>query len=276
MLGRIKAARTRAHFAARGAAVERGDIEYVPIGEQLAAAGLTLEPFTVDVDDFEAFVERAGYAQLRDYYDGGRGGNAREKYLEHYVSLELLAPEPGEVLIDVASMNSPFADICARMHGLETYRQDIMFEPGIDGHTIGGDAAAMPLPDGFADHLTLHCSFEHFEGDADSRFIREAERVLRPGGRLCSLPLYTTSAYAIQTHARRWTMHEIAFEPGDRVYVADHWGPPFARYYDADAFVARVVAHLGSMSLKLFGITNAREVDERCYLRYAMLITKPR
>ena len=275
MLNRIKATRTRRHFEALGARVVRGHVESTAIGEQLTVAGLELEPYEVDVRAFEAYVERAGYARMSGYYDGGRVRNAREKYLEHFVSLELLAPEPGQVLIDVASMNSPFADVCARVRGLETYRQDIMFAPGFDGRTIGGDAAAMPLPDAFADHLTLHCSFEHFEGDADSRFIREAERVLKPGGRLCSLPLYTAPSYAIQTHARRWRMHQIAFDPGDEVYVADHWGPPFARFYDAESLVRRVVAHLGSMRLRLFEITNAREADEAAYLRYAMLITKP-
>jgi SAM-dependent methyltransferase len=241
----------------------------------LAGVGIVVEPLTLDLAAFEAYVGRAGYARLRDYYDGGQAPNAREKYLEHYVSLVLLAPEPNQVLIDVASMNSPFADVAAELHALQAYRQDLMFPAGLHGRTLGGDAAAMPIPNGFAHHLSLHCSFEHFEGDADSRFIREAARILRPGGRLCSLPLYTASSYGIQTHARRWRLHDIAFEPGERVYVADHWGPPFGRFYDAPSLVRRVAGHLGDMRLTLFEVTNAQEVHESCYLRYAMLIEKP-
>jgi SAM-dependent methyltransferase len=271
----MKSSRTRRHFAELGASVVRGDVPYAAITDELVAAGVRVEPFTVDVQGFEEYIERAGYARKADYYDRGRAPNAREKYLEHYVSLVLLAPQPGQVLIDVASMNSPFADVAATLFGVEGYRQDLMFDPGVHGRTIGGDAAAMPIADAFADHLSLHCSFEHFEGDADSRFIEEAARVLKPGGRLCSLPLYTNTHYAIQTHVRRWRVHDISFDAGDQVYVADHWGPPFGRYYDDRSFVRRVVEHLGDMRLVLYEVTNAAEVDPGCYLRYALLIEKP-
>jgi len=274
MLKELKAARTRRHFAARGGRVVRGHLDYEDITPHLIEAGLVVEPYSVDVAAFGAYVDRAGYSRLA-YYDRGRAPTAREKYLEHYVSLALLAPEPGQVLIDVASMNSPFADITAELYGLDTYRQDLMFPPGIDGRSIGGDAAAMPIPDAFADLLTMHCSFEHFEGDADSRFVREAARVLKPGGRLCSLPLYTARTYAIQTHARRWRMHDIVFDAGDPVYVADDWGPPFGRFYDAPSFVRRVVEQLGDLRLRLFSVTNVSDVGGSCYLRYAMLIEKP-
>jgi hypothetical protein len=274
VLGGLKAALTRRHFERRAGRVVNGQIRYDDITPELVRAGVRVLAYTVDVARFEDYVERAAYARL-PYYRGGREPNAREKYLEHFVSLELLAPRAGEVLIDIASMNSPFADIAATLHGLDAYRQDLMFPEGIDGRTIGGNAAAMPVPDGFADHLTLHCSLEHFEGDSDVRFIREAERVLRPGGRLCSLPLYTAPTYGIQTHARRWRMHDLALEPGDTVYVADHWGPPYARFYDAAAFVERIVRQLGTMRLTVHSVTNLEDVGGSCYLRYAMLVEKP-
>jgi SAM-dependent methyltransferase len=252
-----------------------GVVPYVGITDRLVDAGVSVESLTVDLEDFRAYVERAGYARMSDYYDRDRAPNAREKYLEHYVSLILMAPEPGQVLIDVASMNSPFADVAAALYGVDGYRQDLMFPAGLQGRTIGGDAAAMPIPDEFAHHLSMHCSFEHFEGDADTRFIREAARVLKPGGRVCSLPLYTFTHYAIQTYVRRWRVHDISFDAGDHVYVGDHWGPPFGRYYDETSFTRRVVGHLGDLRLRLFEVTNAREVDPSCYLRYAMLIEKP-
>lgn len=274
MLRDLKAARTRKHFTRRGARVVRGKIEDRDVTPALEKAGIPVESYTVNVGDLDAYIERAGYARMK-YYDHGRVDTSREKYLEHYVSLQLLAPSPGRTLIDVASMNSPFFEIAAELHGLETYRQDLMFPPGMSSGTIGGDATAMPVPDGFADYLTMHCSFEHFEGDSDSRFIREAERVLKPGGKLVSLPLYMTDSYAIQTSARRWRMHDIAFDVGDTVYVDDRWGPPHMRYYDAESFLSRIVGHLGSMRLRLFKVTNLDEVGGQCYLRLAMLIEKP-
>ena len=57
----------------------------------------------------------------------------------------------------------------------------------------------MDVPDAFADKLFLHNSFEHFEGDADTGFVREAWRVLKPGGRVCIVPLYLSTRHQILT-----------------------------------------------------------------------------
>ena len=66
-------------------------------------------------------------------------------------------------------------------------------------HKIGGDAASLPVPDGFATKMALHCSLEHFESDSDIRFFQEAHRVLSPGGKLVVVPLYLTERYFILT-----------------------------------------------------------------------------
>lgn len=274
MLQKLKARRVRHRIGTRGGHPVRGRVEYHDISADLSDAGVRLEPYHVPIEDFDAYVEKAGYAAL-PYYDHGRAPSSREKYLEHYVSLRLLEPRAGQKLIDVASMNSPFSEIAAGLYGLTTYRQDIMYPEGVHERTIGGDAASMPVPDGFVDHLVMHCSFEHFEGDSDSRFIREASRVLKPGGRLCILPVYTSSTYAIQTHPRGLRRQHIQFEQGDTVFVADEWGPPHARFYDAGALMRRVVSQLGDLDLTIFHVTNLSQVGSDCYLRYAALFQKP-
>ncbi len=274
MLKRIQTEWLERQVRARGGQARRGHIAAEDITPDLLKAGVTVEPYSVPVDDLDAYVASAGYAAL-PYYESGQAWGAREKYLEHFVSLDLMKPRPREVLIDIACMESPFSEIAAELYGLETYRQDLIFATGIHGREIGGNAAALPVPDQFADHLTLHCSFEHFEGDSDSRFIREAARVLKPGGKLCILPLYTAASYAIQTHARGWRRFRAPFEPGDTVYVARFWGPPFARFYDATSFVRRVVEHLGDLRLRIFRLTNVDEAGKGCYLRYIALLEKP-
>ncbi|MDH3205945.1 MAG: methyltransferase domain-containing protein [Gemmatimonadota bacterium] len=274
MLQRLKAQWVRNRVRARGGRPVRGYVEYQDVTPELRESGVRVEPYHVPREDFDGYVDKAGYASL-SYYDHGRIPAALEKYLEHYVSLRMLDPRPGQVLIDIASMNSPFSEIAADLYDLETYRQDIMYPEGMQGRTIGGDAASMPIPDGFADHLVMHCSFEHFEGDSDSRFIREAERVLKPGGRLCILPLYTTSSYAIQTHPRGLKRQHLEFEPGDTVYVSDEWGPPHQRYYDAGAFMRRVVSHLRRLDLTIYRVTNLEEFGSDCYLRFAAVFQKP-
>jgi SAM-dependent methyltransferase len=272
---RLKARWLRSRIRAHGGRPMQGLVEYEDISSDLASAGVRVEPYTVDAGAFAAYVLRAGYEAL-PYYDHGRAHTASEKYLEHFVSLELVAPAQGEVLVDIACMDSPFSEIAADLHGLTTYRQDIMYPEGFHERTIGGDAADMPVPDGFADHLVMHCSFEHFEGDSDSRFIREASRVLKPGGRLCILPLYTSTTYAIQTHPRGLRRQRVQFEPGDTVFVSDSWGPPQQRYYDADRFMRRVVSQLGDLDLTIYRVTNLDDLDGDYYLRFAAVLRKPR
>lgn len=255
------------------------------ITAELASHGVRVEPYTIDVDAFWAYVEEVGYRSSYYYHggtmttgapDGDTAETATEKWLEHYVSWDLIRPERGETLIDIASCHSPFADMQQDHYGITAYRQDLMFPAGLhDDRTIGGDAAAMPVDDGFADLMTLHCSFEHFEGDSDRRFVREAQRVLRPGGRLCILPLYTSTRYSIQSDPATWAEQPVRFEPDAKVCLARGWSEAHGRLYDAAHFLDRVVANLGPLELTVYAIENAAEVSPNCYLRFAALLRQP-
>ena len=163
--------------------------------------------------------------------------------------------------------------IYGKLFGMRAYRQDIAYPAGLRGDTIGGDAAHMPVPDGFATRMCLHCSFEHFEGESDAGFVREAERVLRPGGALCVVPLYLAEEYAIQTDPEMAA--GVRFEPDAIVYGADGWGNRHGRFYDPEHLVSRVLRRAGAMTLRVYAIGNAPDVDPSCYVRFAMVMSKP-
>ncbi len=133
----------------------------------------------------------------------------------------------------------------------------------------------MPLADASVDLMTLHCSFEHFEGDRDSRFVTEAERVLAPGGRVCILPLYMNRRYAIQTDPVTWSLARPRFERDALVHIAHGWGESHGRSYDAAHLLERIVERLGSLELTMHHIENAQEVSDEVYLRFAAVLTKP-
>jgi SAM-dependent methyltransferase len=251
-----------------------GWTSYDDISEDLARSGVKVVPHRVDVEAYRKYVADSGYLDM-EYFDRGRRPCAAEKYLEHYVSIDLLRIRPEDVVIDVASASSPFPDI-VRKRGVRTaYRQDIWYEPGIHGDRIGSEATRLPLPDASADALTLHCSFEHFEGNRDGLFVREAARVLRPGGRLCILPLYTNRTYCIQTDPDTWAQRPVQFEPDALVCIAAKWEEPHGRFYDVRHFLDRIVANLGELDLRIHRIENATEAAPDCYLRLAALFTKP-
>lgn len=257
-----------------GRRVSKGWCTYDDITADLAAKGVEVSSHRIDVEGFWRYVDRVGYRDM-PYWEGGKARAGTEKWLEHYVSLELMKPAPDEVFVDIASCYSPFPDILREHWGCRTYRQDWAYPPGVHGDRIGSDAAELPVSDGFADGLTLHCSFEHFEGDRDFMFLREAERVLRPGGRLCILPIYTNRTYRIQTDLEAWHLRRPSFERDAVICAAEGWGEVHGRFYDPGHFVQRILGNVGSLRLRIHRVENYLDVAPDCYLRFAAMFTKP-
>jgi len=240
--------------------------------EGFAGHGLAVRDLRADPAAFRAFLAEAGYEKRWPRY---YGANLPEKAFEHWVVLQVLAPGPGDVLIDVASDNSPLPEIAERLTGASACRQDIRYRPGLRGKTIGGDACRMPVPDGFAQKASLTCSFEHFEGGSDLGLFQELARVLRPGGRVCVVPFYVTSQHANQTDPEVRVGGDVAFDPGARLYLARGWGNRFGRFYSPASFVERVVAPtLDRFEFEIIHLAGAADVDPAIYARLAFLATR--
>ncbi|MBI5515043.1 MAG: class I SAM-dependent methyltransferase [Deltaproteobacteria bacterium] len=235
----------------------------------LTAAGVTVREHFVDPEAYARYVSAA------EYPPGLYQGNFVEKTLEHHLAFELLGLRPGETYIDVANAASPIPEVAERLYGVRAWRQDLSYPPGMRGRVLGGDAAAMPVPDGFAHALSLHCSFEHFEGDADARFITEARRVLAPGGRLCIVPLYLHGEYSVLTDPSSWGLQRPAFEPDATLCLARGYRNRHGRLYDVPHFLRRVTARLQGLSLTVYRVRDAEALDPRCYVRFAALLTRP-
>ena len=151
--------------------------------------GIEFADHVIDPEGFRQYVTEAGYlTRYPEYYRG----NLVEKTLEHFISLGLLQVAPGDVFIDIASEHSPFAEIVARLKGATTFSQDIMYQEGIVGNRIGGDACAMPVSDGFASKACLTCSLEHFEGNADARLFSNSRASYAPAALSASSPSTST------------------------------------------------------------------------------------
>jgi len=255
----------------------KGPIGYTPaaleeIVRRLRDTGFRVVDLTVNPSDFRAYFEASRYTEL---YPGYYAYNIHEKALEHFVAATLLSLDPGDTYIDVASEHSPAAEIYGRLFGCKTFRQDLAYPEGMNGDRIGGDAASMPVPDGFASKMALHCSFEHFEGDADMRFARQLDRVLRKGGRACFLPLYLFTQFAVQTDAQVAVEQSVSFDEGAIIYCHDGWANRHARFYDPEHLESRFARNLNGLDLTLYQIVNAAEIDPSCYLRFAAVATRP-
>jgi hypothetical protein len=51
-------------------------------------------------------------------------------------------------------------------------------------------------------------------------------------------------------------------------------GARFARLYDPESFEERVLRHREAFAVTAYLVENARDLDERCYLRYFLLLER--
>lgn len=248
--------------------------------EQVAAALAALDvefvPYRINVAAFAKHVAAYDYPKFYAAGPMDEGGLRDQKILEYAVSLELLDLRATDVLIDVASQWSLFPDMVRKTIGATVYQQDLIYPPGIHDHLIGGSAAEMPLPDAFADALVLHSSFGHFEGCADTGFITEAWRVLKPGGRVVIIPLFVSPYYAILTDPlvdRRG----VVFDEGARVVMSPWWHNRFGRLYDAPTLDRRVLTPAARQGFRatIYHVLNAKEVHPGAHLSFVLVLRKP-
>ena len=245
--------------------------------EDLKNSGIETGVFEIDTKGYKDYLKKVDYPE--SYYGGGLDAkqNFIEKTLEHYVCTSFINFGPETVFMDVAACTSPFYKIVRKLYGVKTsYQQDLIFKKGLHGDQIGGYGSEIPLPDNSLDAVTLHCSLEHFEGDSDTEFFQEMQRVLKPGGVIVILPFYIAREYSIHVdpafNLLRNHKAEISKDGPQLRYC--NWYQFFSRHYDVDAIHRRILKPASGLKLKVMRVDNFREVDASCYLRFVGVFTK--
>ena len=251
------------------------DTDWDQIDRQLVA--LTAElPFVLR--NFE--VDAAAYAEFKLRFWPGylyAIGYKDKKIMEHFVSYKLLGITSKDRYIDVASENSPFPALYRKLIGTQTYSQDLSYRPGIAGHRIGSSADAIPIAAESIDKLSLHCAFEHFTHDVDSNFVREAGRILRPGGKCVIVPLYMASTL-LNIVDPLLDASGIRFDASALVMGETNLGGLFERHY-SPASLKRILAPNIGLQYDLFRVKIPDSIRRAASpslarVRYALCITK--
>lgn len=238
--------------------VPQNSIIHDHIKGELKNNGFKVVDFDIDISEYKKFVIDAQYKKFLSYYGGGQASNFAEKSLEHYLAAKFLNLSKDDIYIDVASANSPAPEIYHTLYGCDIYKQDLIYPMGLNLNVMGGDASNMPVGGDFATKMALHCSFEHFEGDSDIKFIREANRVLKKKGKLCIIPLYLFNKYAIQTDLAVLPGGNVSFESDATLYCVKGWGNRHGRFYDVAHLKERIRNNLNELKLTVYFVKNEK------------------
>jgi SAM-dependent methyltransferase len=192
----------------------------------------TLWPENIPVFDWP--FDETGFECFKNRYRDERGLIDDAKLTEYFISEQFLQFRDADIGIDVAAQDCPFAEYLRKTYGSRTFRQDLYYmKPGVRGWDIGGSASALPFLDNTVAAIMLHNSLEHFEGEQDSLFIKEAERILRPRGCVCIVPFFISEKYN-EDHEAGWL---------DEHGIKHLWGvgARFSRSYDVEQFQQRIL-----------------------------------
>jgi len=228
--------------------------------ENLEQLNIPIKEIDIDISDFNNWLIE--FSEILDIYRPMKNV-CIEKCLEHYITYKYLNVTRDDILIDIAASGSNYADILADK-GIKTYKLDLSYPVGILGNKIGADAGNTNLPDNFASVLTSHCAYECFMGDADSRFIKEAARILDKNGRFGIVPLYisncamnTTSPYCNQ---KKFIKDFEAI----KLWRRDKYKVIFSRIYSPKIFFNRIYSALpNNLKGEIFYFKNLSELSKK-------------
>lgn len=203
-------------------------------------------------------------------------GHGREKALEHSVSFDLLDFSKVKRYCDVAASASPIGVVAKKLFPkVEYWKQDAEFQTDLEKKIIAGFAQKMvDVPNGFFDAMTLHCSFEHFHGDADSEFMIEADRVLSDQGACLILPLYLDTEHKVFFDPTVVSDQELEiYDKGEILCSTFDYRQKHGRYYDPKTLKSRVLDHLPkSLMATLIQFVDQESVSKEIYLQFGLVL----
>lgn len=253
--------------------------ELEAIERDLAALGVAVHDYAPSPPAFHAFLREDWFSP--DYYGGKQGGVWEEKLLEHWIAselLELMDYGPEDIYVDVAAASSPWTQCLRERKGLCAFAIDI----GVIGPAFRQlsyyrteDATQTAFPDASVKGASLHCAYEMFTGNDDTRFLQEVARILAPKGKVVILPLYMHTHYCAYATAEYFGKGYS--DPAAKEYIRlDCSGVPSSRKYDAAMLKSRVLDHVQSLGMRyrLFALRNRAALGNGIYCHFILEIER--
>lgn len=186
------------------------------------------------------------------------GNLFHKKLIELFFTFTLLNPQPDDVFMDVAG------GITTYVHKLECNKKfllDIKISSKLKSFLgekieyIESDAGDINLPGESIDKISCHHSLEHFQSDSDILFMKETQRLLKPDGKCCIIPIFIAHKYAEVTDAITFkkkfdNRSKLLIDPTATLPGGKYCGN-YARVYDLKAFQERILKNIDVNRFKL-------------------------
>ncbi len=205
-----------------------------------------------------------------------RVSQAREKALEHMLTFQFLDFTRVRRYCDVAAATSPIEHVLRmKLPSVEYWKQDLLFTTDVAAHVVGGFAQDMrQIENGFFDALTLHCSFEHFEGDSDVDFLAEVDRILSPVGACLILPLYLAETHRTYFDPTMVSASELeTYDSESDLIAAFGYRQSHGRFYSPETLATRLLEKLPpALRATLMKFRNQGAIDPGVSLQFALVL----
>lgn len=228
--------------------------------------------------EFQSFENKLGFEKI---YNKSRNQRYRRKIMEYYCVTKLLNLENWnrkDIYVDIGAADSPFAKWLRENKEMNAFAVDL--SEGVYHelpYYIKEDATNMHFQNSEVAGISMQSAFEMFAGSADIRFVKEASRVLKKGGRVVIAPLYLHKYY-LSTVSPNYYQRGMADEKSMECIRTDCRGNlSFARFYNVDALNERILkpaAEYGLTALIYALPQNLVEKDQFVYLKFILVLEK--
>lgn len=253
--------------------------ELAMIERDLHALGVAIDDYTPSPEAFKNFQAEGWFPS--NYHGGNNSSAWDEKLLEHWISCErlsLMNYGKEDIFVDVAAASSPWVQALRERKGLKTFAIDLdEVDPAyrnLPYYRIE-NATKTSFQNASVSGAALHCAYEMFMGEDDTRFINEAARILKPGGKIIILPLYMHTHYC--AYATPEYYGKGYSDPAAKEYVRlDCSGVPSSRKYDAAKLKQRILDPIvaAGMRYRLLALRNKSMFGENIYCHFILEIEK--
>jgi hypothetical protein len=101
-------------------------------------------------------------------------------------------------------------------------------------------------------------------GDVDSKFLKEAGRILNENGRFVIVPLYLANTFKVITSPLCDQRKVLIDEGAKKVWRKDEYIVPFSRNYSPESFLQRVYSNIPKdMKAKVFYFKNIEDLMKK-------------